>query len=599
MRRPRNEENEFTPPKKKINLKDIKRSLGIYRFIRPYQGYLIIGFIFLVLSTLSSLSFPWLIGELINAAMGQSKGFFQTVGQVMTAFGIIIVSQSVFSYFRLYFFTFLTEKASADIRFTLYNKIISLPIGYFDSHRTGELNSRISNDVSQIQDTLSNTVAEFIRQIFTLTIGSVFLLFISAKLTGFMLATFPVLVIAALVFGTFIRKLSKSRQDELAKSNVIVEETLQAVRVVKAFTNELLEITRYRKSLDKTVETSLKAAKYRSAFVSFVIFALFGGIMLVMWRGAILVQDHTIVAGDLLKFMLYTGFIGGSVAGLGELYGQIQKTVGSTERILEILDEPGEISIHENGVSTEKLNGDIVFQDVNFAYPSRKEIEVLKGINLSIPSGAKVALVGPSGSGKSTVTQLMMRYYEADNGEILINGKNIKSLPIETLRKNIGIVPQETILFGGSISENISYGKPGASDEEIRQAAIKANALGFIESFPEGFQTIVGERGIQLSGGQRQRIAIARAILKDPAILILDEATSSLDAESERLVQEALDILMVGRTSLIIAHRLSTVKKADSIFVINSGEIVEMGTHEDLITHHDGIYASLVKMQLS
>jgi len=599
LRRPRNEENEFTPPKKKINLKDIKRSLGIYRFIRPYQGYLIIGFIFLVLSTLSSLSFPWLIGELINAAMGQSKGFFQTVGQVMTAFGIIIVSQSVFSYFRLYFFTFLTEKASADIRFTLYNKIISLPIGYFDSHRTGELNSRISNDVSQIQDTLSNTVAEFIRQIFTLTIGSVFLLFISAKLTGFMLATFPVLVIAALVFGTFIRKLSKSRQDELAKSNVIVEETLQAVRVVKAFTNELLEITRYRKSLDKTVETSLKAAKYRSAFVSFVIFALFGGIMLVMWRGAILVQDHTIVAGDLLKFMLYTGFIGGSVAGLGELYGQIQKTVGSTERILEILDEPGEISIHENGVSTEKLNGDIVFQDVNFAYPSRKEIEVLKGINLSIPSGAKVALVGPSGSGKSTVTQLMMRYYEADNGEILINGKNIKSLPIETLRKNIGIVPQETILFGGSISENISYGKPGASDEEIRQAAIKANALGFIESFPEGFQTIVGERGIQLSGGQRQRIAIARAILKDPAILILDEATSSLDAESERLVQEALDILMVGRTSLIIAHRLSTVKKADSIFVINSGEIVEMGTHEDLITHHDGIYASLVKMQLS
>ena len=414
-----------------------------------------------------------------------------------------------------------------------------------------------------------------------------------------MLATFPVLVIAALIFGAFIRKLSKSRQDELAKSNVIVEETLQAVRVVKAFTNELLEITRYRKSLDKTVDTALKAAKYRSAFVSFVIFALFGGIMLVMWRGAVEVQEHIITAGDLLKFMLYTGFIGGSVAGLGELYGQIQRTVGATERILEILDEPGEISIHANGSSTERLNGDIALKNVNFAYPSRKEITVLEDVNLHIPNGAKVALVGPSGSGKSTVTQLMMRFYEADNGEILINGKNIKSILIETLRKNIGIVPQETILFGGTISENISYGKPGATDEEIRQAAIKANAIGFIESFPEGFQTIVGERGIQLSGGQRQRIAIARAILKDPAILILDEATSSLDAESERLVQDALDILMVGRTSLIIAHRLSTVKKADSIFVINAGKIAEAGTHEDLISHPEGIYASLVKMQLS
>ena len=447
---------------------------------------------------------------------------------------------------------------------------------------------------------LSTTLAEFFRQIMTLIVGIAFILFYSTKLTLFMLSTFPVMVIIALIFGRYIRKLSKERQDELATGNVIVEETLQAIKVVKAFTNEWFEVLRYKKSLDKSVMVSLRTAKLRAVFVAFIISTLFGGIVLVLWYGARLVTSGELSIGQLTSFIIYTAFIGGAVGGLGDLYSQIQKTIGSSERIIEILNEHGE-SINDNNPSLTpiKLNGAIEFVNVNFTYPSRMDVQVLNNISLNIAKGKKVALVGPSGAGKSTIAQLLMHFYDVNSGEILIDGNSINNLSITDLRSNIGIVPQETILFGGSIYENIKYGNMNADESEIIDAARKANALNFIEAFPDKFQTIVGERGVQLSGGQRQRVALARAILKDPAILILDEATSSLDAESERLVQDALDVLMLNRTSLIIAHRLSTVRKADTILVINNGQIVETGTHEELIVNRDGLYSHLVKMQLS
>jgi ATP-binding cassette subfamily B protein len=414
-----------------------------------------------------------------------------------------------------------------------------------------------------------------------------------------MLATVPVVIVAAIFFGKFIRKLSRKAQDELAQANVVVEETLQSVSVVKAFTNEPYEVRRYSTALDKVVQNSLRVANFRGGFVSFIVFALFGGIVGVVWYGAQLMLAGELTFAQLVTFVIYTMYIGGAVGGLGDLYAQIQRTIGASERILDILEEKSEVELPE----TEPiqlaipLQGDIRFRNIHFSYPSRPDVEVLKGVSLEVPAGHKIALVGQSGAGKSTIVQLLLRYYATTGGSITIDGRPIQEIDIRYLRQNIAVVPQEVILFGGTILENISYGKPGATDAEVMEAARKANALDFIESFPEKFQTIVGERGVKLSGGQRQRIAIARAILKDPTILILDEATSSLDAESERLVQEALDVLMQNRTTVIIAHRLATIRKVDTIYVIREGQITETGTHDELSTLEDGLYANLVKLQ--
>jgi ABC-type multidrug transport system fused ATPase/permease subunit len=410
-----------------------------------------------------------------------------------------------------------------------------------------------------------------------------------------MLSTFPVIVISAIIFGKFIRKLSKKTQDKLAEANVILEESFQSISVVKAFTNEVFEIKRYNKAVGEMVSIALFGAKYRGLFISFIIFVIFGGIVAVGWKGASLVQAGDIKVGELFSFVLYTSIIGFSIQGLGEIYAQLQRSIGASERVLELLNETDEL---QQNTSPINLNGKIAFENVSFAYPTRPEFTVLKNLSLSIEPGEKVALIGQSGSGKSTIINLLMRFYPITHGSIIVDDKNINHLPLIAYRENLGIVPQEVILFGGTIEENIAYGKPGASMEEIREAARKANALEFIESFPDQFKTVVGERGVKLSGGQRQRIAIARAILKDPAILILDEATSSLDAKSEVLVQEALEKLMVGRTSIIIAHRLSTIKKVDRILVIQDGRIAEMGSHSELSNADNGIYSNLLKLQL-
>lgn len=578
----------------KFSREGVKKALSIFRFVKPYQGMYIIGFIFLILSAGTTMSFGLLIGQITSVIQGKSEF---TLNQITLFFVGVLVAQAIFSFCRIYFFSQVSERAMADVRRAAYSKIITLPISFFEQRRVGELTSRISSDISQLQSVFTLTLAELFRQVATLIIGTGIILYVSWKLTLFMLATFPVMIVSALFFGRFIRKLSKQVQDLLAHANVIVEETLQSVHVVKAFTNENLEINRYGNALQQMVYMALRAAKYRGIFVSFVIFTLFGGIIGVVWYGGSLVLNNEMPFADLLTFLVYTTFIGGSVAGMGDVYSQLAQTIGASERILEILEEPSEVNATEALPLFVPVHGHVQFDDVRFAYPSRSDVTVLKGISFDVAAGRKIALVGQSGAGKSTIVQLLMRYYPISGGQITVDGRNLTSYNITELRKNIAIVPQEVMLFGGTILENIQYGKPGATEAEVREAARKANALQFIELFPEGLQTLVGERGIKLSGGQRQRIAIARAILKDPAILILDEATSSLDAESERLVQEALDELMQNRTTIIIAHRLATIRKVDRIYVLREGQIAESGTHSELAAHEDGIYANLVRLQ--
>jgi ABC-type multidrug transport system fused ATPase/permease subunit len=574
----------------------LKKLLGIFRFMWPHKRLFIFGLICLALSSGTMLSFPYFAGKLLDLASGKTVPYFTSINQVAITLLLILLVQSFFSFTRVYTFSVTSERSLADLRHSIYQKIVWLPLSFFDSRRVGELMSRITADVSTLQDTFTVTLAELLRQSLTLIIGITVIFFLAPQLTAFMLLTFPVLVILALFFGKFIRKLSRKTQDKLAEANVIVEESLQSIHVVKAFTNELFELARFKKSLNEVVAVAIHAARYRGLFVSFVILALFGGIVAVGWYGAYLVQSNALSVGELFSFIIYTSFIGGSIAGLGDIYTQLQRSIGASERLLEILEQ------HDEAEPTVgepvRLSGELTFDYVHFSYPGRPDVEVLKDLSFTIRAGEKVALVGQSGSGKSTIINLIQRFYPVEQGAILADGRSISSYPLTAYRKNLGIVPQEVILFGGTIRENIAYGKPDATPEEIREAARKANALEFIERFPEGFDTLVGDRGVKLSGGQRQRIAIARAILKDPAILILDEATSSLDSHSERLVQEALEQLMEGRTAIIIAHRLSTIKKVDRIFVINHGQLAEMGSHAELTSLTNGIYSNLLKMQL-
>ncbi len=582
--------------RRRIDKQSLHKLIGIFRFSLPYKAWFIAGLVSLALSSVTLLAFPYFAGKLLDLASGKPVAYFTSINQVALALLAILFVQAAFSFTRVYTFSIVSERSLADLRKTVYRKLLWLPLGFFDQRRVGELMSRITSDVGTLSEMFSFTLAEMLRQLLTLIFGTAVIFYLAPKLTGFMLLSFPVLVILALIFGKFIRSLSKKTQDKLADANVIVEESLQSISVVKAFTNESFEIGRYSNALNEVVRVAIRTARFRGLFISFIIFALFGGIVAVGWYGASLVQTNEITVGELFSFVIYTSFIGGSIAGLGDIYTQLQRAIGASERLLEILDEKDEAG--DSGSDVSNSAGEITFEKVFFSYPTRTEYVVLKDLNFKISPGEKVALVGKSGSGKSTIINLLMRFYPIENGSIAIDGEPIQRFNLTSYRNNIAIVPQEVLLFGGTIQENIGYGKPDASLDEIRIAARKANALEFIDSFPEGFNTVVGERGVKLSGGQRQRVAIARAILKDPAILILDEATSSLDAQSEVLVQEALEKLMENRTTIIIAHRLSTIKKVDRIFVIDEGRLAEVGTHADLTRLQEGIYSNLLRLQL-
>jgi ATP-binding cassette, subfamily B, bacterial len=584
--------------KVKLSRDTLVRSVRIFKYIKPYMGYFVAGMFLLVLGSLLFMVFPGLAGEMANIAEGKSKyNLGIKLEDFWIIFLVILVAQGLFSYLRTMFFTIVAENGMADLRKELYNKIIAQNISFFEERRVGELTSRITTDIEQLQSIFSITLAEFLRQIVILVVGIGIIAYLAPKLSLIMLATFPAIVILAMFFGRYIRRLSKNRQDKLAETNIVVEETFQSFNIVKSFANEWYEAIRYAKSVDKVVKISIEFAKVRGLFIVFIITFLFGGLFFILWKGAMMVQAGEMEIGELISFIFYTGILGGAIASFGTLYTAISQGIGATERILEILESDQEIKNVKAIPVPLKLKGDVKFENVNFSYPSRKDITVLKQVNINIKAGSKVALVGQSGSGKSTLVQLLMRFYDLTNGTITVDGVDIQSYNVNNYRAAIGVVPQDVILFGGTIRENILYGKPDASEDEIIKAAEQSNSLEFINGFPEKFETIVGDRGVKLSGGQKQRIAIARALLKDPAILLLDEATSSLDAESERVVQEALDRLMVGRTSIIIAHRLATIKDVDCIYVIEKGKIVESGTHEDLSNYKDGVYSSLAKLQ--
>lgn len=584
-------------PKSKITLSALQKAKLIFQFSGNHLWKFYVGLFFLLLTGGTALAFPKLMGLLVDCV--NNKDTAQANFIALSLLGILFM-QSIFSFFRLSLFVNFTENTLANLRLALYSNLVKLPMSFFSQKRVGELNSRISSDITQIQDTLTSTIAEFLRQ-FILIIGGIALLATeSFKLTLLMLSVVPLVAVAAVIFGRFIRSYSKKVQDKVAESQVIVEETMQGITIVKAFANEWYEIARYKTQIKEVIQIAIKGGKYRGYFASFIIFCLFGAIVAVVWYGVQLSIAGEMSVGQLISFVLYSTFVGASFGGIAELYVQIQKAIGATERVFELLDEtPEKIQGTTAHQSIAKIKGNVNFKNVAFKYPSRKEMEVLKDVSFTAQFGQKIAIVGPSGAGKSTIASLLLRFYSIAEGSIEIDNKNIYDYDLEQLRGNMSIVPQDVILFGGTIRENIAYGKPNATEEEILAAAQQANAYNFIESFPEKLDTIVGERGVKLSGGQRQRIAIARALLKNPSVLILDEATSSLDSESEKLVQEALEILMEGRTSIIIAHRLSTIRSADQILVLDQGIIAEQGTHQELITLENGIYKNLSNLQFS
>jgi ABC-type multidrug transport system fused ATPase/permease subunit len=575
----------------------IKELLKLYRFLKPYKWTFALGMFFLLISSGASLMFPKFLGNMVDLGnKGKMPGEIGRTGLILI---IILSVQAVFSYLRTRIFVWVTEKTLASIRQHVYNHLIKLPMSFFAERRVGELNSRISSDISILQHSLTETLADLLSQILIITGGITLMMVSSFRLTMFMLAIVPAMALLAFFSGRAIRKYSKKAQSHVAESNTIVEETLQGIQNVKAFTNEFFEIDRYREKTDEVARAGIKGGKYQAA-VSFIVLGFSVAMAAVIWRGATLIANGQMEAGQLFSFVIYSGFIAGNIAGMAGVYTRLQKTIGAAEKLLLLLDEPTE-DIDDGYVSdpAHTLHGQIIFDHVEFRYPSRDEITVLKDVSFTIESGQQVALVGPSGAGKSTLVSLLLKFYEPVGGKIYFDNRDSRIFPVTSLRSQMAIVMQDVFLFGGTIRENIAYGKPGAADKEIIDAAIQSNAWDFIQSFPDKLETIVGERGIQLSGGQRQRLAIARAVLKNPKILILDEATSSLDSESERLVQEALEKLMYGRTSVVIAHRLATVRNSDRIIVLDEGKIVEQGTHADLLSNGNGLYKTLTELQFA
>lgn len=589
----------------KVTKESIQKAKGIFTYLRPYRFQFLIGWIFLALSTSAGLVFPFLMGQLLGSGSTKPKNLEESVrlidlnnvNTIAILLFILFGVQSLFSYFRVVIFTNVTENALRDMRKSAFNKLIYMPMDFFNQNKVGELTSRLSSDIVQIQDTLKTTISEFFRQIIMIVGGITFLFFLSWKLALIMLGTVPVMAIIAVFFGRFIRNLSKKAQDQAATSNSIIEEALTGISNVKSFTNEGFVLTKYMKAIEEIRTLNIKSGVWRGLFISFIIFCLFGAIVFIVWQGLLMTQgpNPQLSAQSFYSFIMFTIMMGASIGSLPDLYASIQKSIGATENLMNIINSPSEIETL-TGSEQPEINGEISFEHVEFSYPQRSDIKVLNDISFKANVNDTIALVGTSGSGKSTISSLLLNYYTSTGGSIQFNGTPIEKIDTHYLRSKMAIVPQEVILFGGSIRENIAFGNTDANEAAIIAAAKQANAWEFISSFPEGLETEVGDRGIQLSGGQKQRIAIARAIIKNPSILILDEATSALDSESEKLVQDALDKLMIGRTSIVIAHRLSTIKNANQILVIQQGEIAEHGTHDELIALN-GHYTKLVELQ--
>jgi ATP-binding cassette subfamily B protein len=581
-----------------------KKSISSHRWILGYlmqeKAVFFPSLAALFFTAVLSLGFPYFLKELVgnpsDALNSQvdPAAILERSNRIVLQLAGVLVLQAFVGFFRVQGFIRSGESALNRLRRDIFDHLVRLPMSFFHEQRAGALSNRISADLGVVRDTLLNAVPQAVRHSVILVGGLVFIFISSWKLSLIMLGSVPVVVLAIAFFGRKVRGYSKDAQDALADAGTVIEETVQGIADVKAFTNEPFENSRYARALETFLGVTKRGAKTRAAFLSFVILALFGTISFVVWHGARMLAMGEISWTNFASFILFSIFVGASLGSFPEIISQFQQTAGATDRLREVLDAPAERS---DGDPDAKLGGYLSFVNVSFRYPSRPDVQVLRDLDFIVTPGQRVALVGPSGAGKSTVFSLILGFNTPQDGQVLYDNRPASSLALPAIRSQIAIVPQEVLLFGGTIRENIGYGRPGASQAEIAEAAQQANAHDFIAALPEGYDTMVGPRGTKLSGGQRQRVAIARAILADPRLLLLDEATSALDSESERLVNEALERLMTGRTSLVIAHRLSTVRHADRILVFNHGRIVESGTHDELITH-DGTYRLLVETQL-
>jgi ATP-binding cassette subfamily B protein len=577
--------------------RSIRPLRSLLPFLRPYRGTLLIALFALLVAAGAMLTLPIAARYMIDRGFAASSA--ETINRY---FGWFLLAAAVFGTFaaiRFYFVTWLGERVVADIRDAVYRKVVRLDPAFFEVTRTGEVLSRLTTDTTLVQSIAGSGISIALRSSINLVGALVMLALTSPSLMGWIVLLVPVVIAPLILVGRLVRRLSRDAQDGIADSSGLAGETLNAIQTVQAFTLESLQGDRFKRSVEAAFGAAVRRTKARALLTALGVMLVFGAITLVLWLGAHAVLEGEMTGGELGQFLLYAMFVASSAAALTEMWGEVQRAAGATERLSELLQAEPHIREPASPVPLPSPGrGRIQFDAVSFSYPSRPDTRALHDFSLAIESGETIAFVGPSGAGKSTTFQLLLRFYDPQSGRVLVDGVDLVTARPEDIRRRIGLVPQDTVLFGASARENIRYGRPEASDAEIEAAARAAAADEFIAELPEGYETFLGERGARLSGGQRQRIAIARAILKDPPILLLDEATSSLDAESERVVQVALERLMQGRTTIIIAHRLATVLKADRIVVMDRGRIVDIGTHTELIARNP-LYARLSELQFS
>jgi ATP-binding cassette subfamily B protein len=575
--------------------RDLGQLIRLWPFVRPYRWWLLAALVAALATAAIVLALGRGIGALIDQGFGNNDPALLDRALVIIIAGSVVLAGATFA--RVALVSWLGERVVADIRRAAYDHIIGLSPAFFETMRTGELLSRLTADTTLIQSVVSSSLSQALRNLLLLLGGIAMMAVTSPKLTGLALLVLPLVILPIILFGRRVRKLSRLAQDRVAEVSAFADENLQAIRTVQAFTHEIIDRSRFRARVEATVSAALGHIRARALLVAIVLLLVFGAIAVVLWIGGHDVLSGRLSGGDLSAFIIYAALTAGAVGALVEVSSEAQRAAGAVERLFEIIDMAPQIAAPANPVALPSpARGAIRFDRLSFHYLGREQRSALTGIDLAIAPGEKVAFVGPSGAGKSTIFQLLLRFYDPSAGAVLFDGIDIRRVDPADLRARIGLVPQEPVIFFADAWENIRYGRPEASDAEVRAAAEAAHAADFLEHLPQGFATPLGERGVRLSGGQRQRLAIARAILRNPALLLLDEATSALDAESERMVQQALDRLMIGRTTLMIAHRLATVLKADRIVVLDQGRIVDQGSHAELI-ERDGLYARLAALQ--